>query len=59
LSRNGCQQWVVHRLALRLSLLVEVEHLDEVGGLAGQFLVADGVRVELIPGDVLGPGALT
>ena len=40
------------------ALLVEVEHLEHVGALAGQLLVADRVDVQLVAGDVLGLGAL-
>ena len=40
-----------------LALLVEVQHLDEVGALTGELLVADGVDVELVAGDVLVLGA--
>jgi hypothetical protein len=44
-------------LASGLPLLVEVEHLEHVCAAAGQFLVTDGVDVQLVAGDVLGLGA--
>ena len=49
---------VLDKLPDRLALLVEVQHLDEVGALPGELLVADGVDVELVAGHVfvLGPG---
>src|SRR5947209_7914583 len=36
---------VVHRLTSSLALLVEVQHLDQVGGLASELLVSDRVNV--------------
>ena len=41
-----------------LALLVEVEHLEDVRALPGQLLVADGIDVQLVAGDVFGLGAL-
>src|SRR5689334_13315358 len=35
---------VVHRLTSGLALLVEVQHLDQVGGFASELLVSDGVN---------------
>ena len=52
------QQRVVHRLPSGLALLVEVQHLDQVGGFAGELLVSDGINVELVAGDILGFGAV-
>ena len=56
--RTASEQRVVDELAGRLALLVEVEHLDQVGSLARELLVAHGVDVELVAGDVLVLGAL-
>ena len=47
------EERVFDLLADGLAFLVEVQHLDEVGTLAGELLVADGVDVELVAGDVL------
>ena len=51
------QQRGVHRLACGLALLVQVQHLDQVSGLPGEFLVSHGVNVQLVAGDVLGLSA--
>jgi hypothetical protein len=55
----GGQQRVVDRLTSRLTLLVEVQHLDQVGGLSSELLVLEGVNVELVAGDLLGLGAFS
>ena len=48
------EQRIVHQFPCILSLLIEVEHIEQVGATTGQFLVADRVDVQLVTGDVLG-----
>src|SRR5262249_20255703 len=59
LEPYGGQQRVVHRLTSGLTLLVEVQHLYQVGGFAGEFLVSDGGNVEVVAGDILGLSAVS
>ena len=48
------EQLIVNDFALAVGLLVEVEDFDEVGSLAGQFLISHDVHVQLVEGDVVG-----
>jgi hypothetical protein len=53
LGPDVAQQCLINELALAVSLLVQVQDLDEVGLLTGQLLIAHGVNVQLIPGYLL------
>jgi hypothetical protein len=55
---DAVKEGVVYQFPGGLALFVEVEDLEYVGAAAGEFLIADGVDVQLVAGDVLGLGAL-
>lgn len=54
---GGLDEVRVDELALGAAV-VEVVDFDEVGGLAGELLVAEGVDLELLAGDLFGLGAV-